>query len=148
MREHFRASGTAAFEIAQFMVGQDYAGIGTSGMDADGDPSMALVIPSAQYRTDYTFLAPLTYAQSYVNIIAPSTASVMLDGVALDDAALTGGWSAIGSTGMRVGRVAIEGGVHTVTSGSPVGILVYGFGRYTSYMLPGGLDLESINPLI
>ena len=28
------------------------------------------------------------------------------------------------------------------------GIVVYGFGSYTSYMYPGGLDLEAINPLI
>jgi hypothetical protein len=27
----------------------------------------------------------------------------------------------------------------------PFGIVVYGFGSYTSYMYPGGLDLTAIN---
>ena len=30
----------------------------------------------------------------------------------------------------------------------PFGVQVYGYGQYTSYWYPGGLDLEEINPLI
>lgn len=147
VHDHFRATGTSAFQIAQFMVGQDYAGLGTSGMDADGDPSMSLVIPAAQYRTQYTFLAPSTYAQSYVNITAPDGVDVTLDG-ALVDPSTSGGWTEVGTTGTRVARIPIEGGVHEITSTAQFGIVVYGFGRYTSYMYPGGLDLAPINPLI
>jgi hypothetical protein len=34
---------------------------------------------------------------------------------------------------------------HTNTSSQPFGIMVYGHASYTSYMYPGGLDLNIIN---
>ena len=45
-------------------------------------------------------------------------------------------------------RVPISGGQHNISSDQAFGIVVYGFGSYTSYMYPGGLDFEQINPLI
>jgi hypothetical protein len=33
-----------------------------------------------------------------------------------------------------------------LTSGKPVGLQVMGYGAYTSYMYPGGLDLSQIAP--
>ena len=36
--------------------------------------------------------------------------------------------------------------VHTINSSAAFGIVVYGYGRFTSYMYPGGLDLERISP--
>ena len=32
-----------------------------------------------------------------------------------------------------------------MTGNQEFGIVVYGFGNYTSYMYPGGLDLEAID---
>ena len=72
-------SGTNAFSVAQFLVGQNYAGVEATGTDV-GDPSLSLGIPTEQFRTDYAFLAPTTYTRSYVNVTAPMGASVMLDG--------------------------------------------------------------------
>jgi len=46
---------------------------------------------------------------------------------------------------MQTARVTIRPGVHQVLSTQPFGIIVYGFGSYTSYMYPGGLDLRVIN---
>ena len=48
----------------------------------------------------------------------------------------------------QVARVLVSGGVHQVEGNQPFGVLVYGFGAYTSYMYPGGLDLAVIAPLI
>ena len=47
-----------------------------------------------------------------------------------------------------VARHAIDGGTHQMSADKNFGIVVYGFGSYTSYMYPGGLDFEEINPLI
>ena len=33
---------------------------------------------------------------------------------------------------------------HRASAGEPFGIVVYGYGQYTSYMYPGGLDLAKI----
>ena len=51
-------------------------------------------------------------------------------------------------TGLSVARVLVSGGVHDVEGNQPFGVLVYGFGAYTSYMYPSGLDLTVIAPLI
>ena len=136
-QQSFRASGTDAFATAQFLVGQNYEGLE---MATDlGDPSLSLAIPTAQFRSEYSFLAPTTYTESFVNVTAPAGASVMLDGRAVS------GFTPVGSTGFGVARVSIPGGPHSMTGNQPFGIVVYGFGNYTSYMYPGGLDLEAID---
>jgi hypothetical protein len=138
-RQSFRIQATAAIQVAQFLVGQDYAGFRSAGEEGQGDPSMSLAIPIEQYRTSYAFLAPTTYAQSYVNVTAPSGTNVMLDGVPVT------GFTPVGSSGYAVARVPVRGGAHRIEGDRPFGIVVYGFGSYTSYMYPGGLDLERIN---
>ena len=140
--ESFRVSGTAALMVTQALVGQDYAGISTAGDMGEGDPAFSLGIPTEQFRTSYSFLAPTTYTRSYVNVTAPTGATVTLDGSPVS------GFTAVGGTGFSVGRVMITGGQHNISSDQPFGIVVYGFGSYTSYMYPGGLDFEEINPLI
>jgi hypothetical protein len=137
--ESFRVTGSDALLAAQFLVGQDYAGFNSSPMGAQGDPSMSLAIPTEQYRTSYTFLAPTSYASSFVTVTAPSDVPVLLDGSAVS------GFGAVGATGFSSTTTELSGGVHTITSSSPFGIVVYGFGTYTSYMYPGGLDLEMID---
>jgi hypothetical protein len=134
-----RIVGTEAISVSQFLVGQDYAGVGTSGLEGNGDPGMSLGIPTEQFRTEYTILAPDTYEVSYVNVTALNGQDVFLDGAPI------GGWRPVGATGMQTARQMISGGQHQLNSGAPFGIIVYGFGSYTSYIYPGGLDLEAIN---
>ena len=134
----FEARGTARFALAQFMVGQNYSNP-EGGKGEPGDPSMALAVPVEQYRSYYRFLAPTTYQQNYVNVIAPTEATVLLDGSPIQKSTFT----AIGASSFGVAKIKISGGSHTVESSSGgVGIAVYGVGSYTSYMYPGGLDLK------
>ena len=140
--QSFRVVGTGPIMVGQFLVGQDYAGSGTSGADGQGDPAMSLAIPSEQFRTEYTFLAPSSYPTSYVAVTAASGATVTLDGTPVT------GFAPVGSTGFGTTNVMITPGRHAITGSQPFGIVVYGYGTYTSYMYPGGLDLEAINPLI
>jgi len=104
---------------------------------------MALAVPVAQYRTSYQFHAPTNYTANFVNITAPTGAEVMLDGALVPAAS----YEPIGTSGHGVARVALANtgtGTHTATSTMAFGISVYGYGSYTSYWYPGGLDLESI----
>ncbi|MEM9194420.1 MAG: IgGFc-binding protein [Myxococcota bacterium] len=137
----FRVEGTEAFNVAQFLVGQDYGGFGASGEMATGDPAFALAIPTEQFRNEYTFLAPNTFIQSFVNVTAPNGASVTLDGNPVS------GFRPVGNTGFQTARVMIPGGQHNIQSTQGFGIVVYGFGSYTSFFYPGGLDFEVINIL-
>ena len=140
--EDFVVEGSEAILVGQYLVGQDYAGTGSAGPMASGNPSLSLVVPDAQYRTSYTFLAPVTYATSYIDVIALAGERPMIDGAALPDTE----WRAIGASGFESARVEVSGGAHLMDAPLPFGLLVYGFGTYTSYAYPGGLDLVEIEP--
>lgn len=138
--EHFRAYSDEAFMVGQFLVGQNYTG--DVGAEEVGDPAMSLAIPTEQFRTSYTVLTPSSYAESYLNITAPTGASVTRNG------GVVTGWQEIPGTGYSVARVKVNGGSHDLESTEKFGVVIYGFGSFTSYMYPGGLDFEVINPLI
>jgi cysteine-rich repeat protein len=130
---------TAAFEItadhrimvAEYLVGQT--------LDSKpGDPAMVLAVPVQQYRTHYLFHAPTNYESSYVNITAPTGTTVTLDSMTL------AAGTAIGGTGYSVISVELDKtgtGNHVIDASDRVGITVYGYGQYTSYWYPGGLEL-------
>ncbi|MFZ6181845.1 IgGFc-binding protein [Nannocystis pusilla] len=120
--------------VAEYMVGQD-AGYGTS------DPAMLLAVPTAQFRSNYLMYAQPGWSANFVDILAPTGASVQVDGAAV------GNFSAIGATGFSLAHVPLNngtGGSHSVTADQKVGISVYGVLNYGSYWYPGGLDLDVI----
>jgi hypothetical protein len=139
--EHFRVTGTRAIAAAQFLVGQDFDGVGSSGPYGAGDPGMSLGIPLEQWRNEYAFLVPSTFEKNYVNVIANRDQSIFLDDELITD------FASVKGTDMSVARVPVEGGQHTIETTRPFGIVVYGYAVYTSYIYPGGLDLREINIL-
>jgi hypothetical protein len=132
--EDFSISADHKILVAEYMTGQE-AGGGT------GDPAMSLAVPVDQYRLDYQFHAPVNYEEGYVNVVAPTGARIELDGEVLT------GFAAIGGSGFGVLRVELDrGGTgdHRLVGDAPFGISVYGYGDFTSYWYPGGLDLAPI----
>ena len=130
----FEVSSDKKIIIAQTMLGQDAGG-------DSGDPAMALAVATEQFRKTYLFHAPINYETNYLNVVAPMDAKVTLDG------APVAGFKAIGATTFGVARLKLANNVdgnHDVKSDKPVGISVYGYGQYTSYWYPGGLDLDLI----
>jgi hypothetical protein len=134
----FRATGTRAFLVAQYMIGQ---GTFDPTNPGSGDPAMVLEVPVQQYRTSYDFLVPSTYPQNFVNVVAPTGAALTLDGMPLRG-------SSMDVAGYTVFTLPIASGAHRIrsTGGQQFGIKVYGVAPYTSYMYPGGLDLQIITP--
>ncbi|HRI10292.1 MAG TPA: IgGFc-binding protein, partial [Nannocystaceae bacterium] len=130
----FKITANFKVVVSQYMLGQDAGG-------NSGDPAMTLAVGVDQYRNDYLFHAPTNYEKNFVNITAPMGANVTLDGAAV------GGFVAIGATGFGVARVQLSNagdGNHRVMSDQAVGISVYGYGQYTSFWYPGGLNLDLI----
>jgi hypothetical protein len=134
---NFRVTGTQALLVSQFMLGQGGAGSGLT----TGDPAMVFEVPIQQYRTSYDFYVPQTYPNNFINVVAPEGADLIMD-----DMPLRGSMSPVG--GMNVYTLPIPSGPHRLRSsgGQPIGVKVYGVARYTSYMYPGGLDLQLITP--
>ena len=138
--EDFRITSDKPVLVAHYLQGQSSVDSGA------GDPSMAVAVPSAQYRDNYIFSVSNTYDFNFVNVVAPRGATVLLDGEALPDSV----FHDIGATNYRVARHMLPSDreVFRIEGTQPFGIVVYGYGAFTSYMYPGGLDLKKIAPPI
>jgi hypothetical protein len=134
-----RVSGTKPVVVASYMVGQ--AALSAQGIV--GDPALTLSVPIRQWRTDYLFTAPTTYLVNIADVIAPLGSAVRLDGVRIPEALFV----RVGTSDFAVARVDLSSNgssVHRITADREVGLTVYGYGLFTSYMYPGGADLERI----
>ena len=103
-----------------------------------GDPSLALAVPTAQFRDSYTFLVPQDYTSQYVSVTAQSDASVMLDGEEIGE-----GMTVFGGT-WKGGRFEVGPGSHVLSCENGCGLEVYGYSDAVSYLFAGGLDLKQI----
>ncbi len=139
----FEISGDHEFAVASFMLGAELVDPAASPPDQRGDPAQTLATAVEQYRKRYIFLAPDDYDFSFVDIIQPVGAAILLDG-----AALSAQVTPI-SNNYGISRVKLKQGnkgAHLLEADMPVGIQVFGYGAYTSYHYPGGLDLRVIAP--
>jgi hypothetical protein len=110
-----------------------------------GDPALSAAVAVEQYRKSYVFLAPSDYDLNYADVVSPAAATLTLDG-----AAVTTQSQAIGNSGFVLRRIPLaagaSGGAHSLEADQPVGLQVIGYGSYTSYQYPAGLNLRSIAP--
>jgi hypothetical protein len=136
-RESFVVNGRGVLQVSQYLVGQNYSS--QNNLDGFGDPSMSLIPPPDQFRESYKILAPESYALHYINIVYRSGISVTLDGESIPAG------ENIANSNWEQLTLEVAGGVHDLQGDGPFGVWVYGFGNYTSYMYPGGLDLKVIN---
>jgi hypothetical protein len=137
----FEITGDHEFAVGSFQLGAQLADPNAFEQQK-GDPAQSLCTAVEQFRVKYVFLAPGDYDESYVDVIQPMNASVTVDG------AQAPGPQQIGS-GFGVARVKLgpgNGGAHVLTATAAVGIQVMGYGAYTSYQYPGGLNLDAIAP--
>ncbi len=132
----FRMSSSRPVLVAQLMTGQ-----GTTAANRGGDPAMVYEVPSQQFRDRYDLLVPDTYTNNFLGVVVPRGASALLDGDPMGgDRVNVGPWDIISS--------AVTAGAHQLRTaeGVPLGVKVYGTARFTSYMYPGGLDLQLLPP--
>ena len=102
----------------------------------------------AQYATDLTSHTPILFASDFINIVAPTGTTVLLDG---SPVALSG--STVGSTNFTATALQIPDGRHTITATQPIGVIAYGWDgdptplRNVSYGYPAGMMLNILNPV-
>jgi hypothetical protein len=140
--EDFVVSASEAILVGQYLVGQEYKGVGTAGSLAEGDPSLSLGIPTEQWRSEYPFLIPETYHDNFINIIAREHQLILIDDRVI------GGFTTIKGTNVSIARLGVAPGEHVAKSATPFGLVIYGYAPYTSYMMPGGLDLQPITHIL
>jgi IgGFc binding protein len=127
------------YELGEFDTVADDAGVPSPDL---GDPSQCPVIPIAQYRSTYSFLAPLSYSQNWIDIVAPMSQAleIKLDGIGIP----LGDFHQVGNQPYWIAHEQLLNGKegHSLTGNTTFGLYVYGYGSRTSYMYPGGLDLR------
>jgi hypothetical protein len=142
--QDFKISGTQPFGVGMYMPGAGVLDPQHVPPVQEGDPAETFATAIEQYRTKYIFLAPSDYDTSYVDIACAAGTTVSIDG-----RPVTGTFKSIGSSGYGVIREKLgpgQSGAHVLAASGPVGIQVEGYGSYTSYQYPGGLDLAQISP--
>jgi hypothetical protein len=173
--EAFTLTADKAVLVADVQVSQEAAGIPIDGARLPGgDPSLMLVPPTEQWRADYILLTPDKYAFDFLVIAAPFSATVYVDGLAVDgkvcevvpgdglDAAARGApnpsylvyrcqlsFPIVVPFANPPGNVLPgkqNDGVHRVQADYPIGVSVYGFDYRVSYAYAGGTDLVDTNP--
>ncbi|WP_437819268.1 IgGFc-binding protein [Sorangium sp. So ce1078] len=156
--------------VSQIMASQNATGV-RQGLPG-GDPSLVILPPIEQFRSDYVFLTPDKYAFDFISVIAPPSAVVRLDGVALGPEeceiapadGLTDEQRGGGAPPFVVYRCQLSfatidpalpapdnvlpgrqrDGVHRIAASAPVGLLVTGFDSFVSYAYAGGTELREI----
>jgi hypothetical protein len=136
---NFHVKGSQPFGVGTLMPGGNLL----DPVNGEGDPSQSFFASTEQFRKKYIFLAPDDYDISYAEIVAPTGANITLDG-----GKPSGKVAALG-TGYGVIYVKLgagKDGAHVLESDQPVGLQVIGYGKYTSYQYPAGLNLNVIAP--
>ncbi|MBX3215090.1 MAG: IgGFc-binding protein [Labilithrix sp.] len=140
----FEVEGNHAFGVGTFLLGASKVDPQFTLLKSMGDPSQSFAVAVAQYRQKYVFLAPTDYTISFVDVVAPAGTTLTLDGQDV-----SASLAPIGGTDWRSARIKlapVNEGAHTLVSSKPTGIQVLGYGSYTSYQYPGGLNLGEIAP--
>jgi hypothetical protein len=148
--DNFHVTSSQPIEVAQYMEGQENFGpacnVTSPAGQSCGDPAETLTVPTTQFRSSYPFTSPANYFENWVNVIAPTGATVTVTDTPSNHTITTG--SVIGTSGYYVAHVQLCAdnlagctGNHSATSTSAFGIQVYGYGSATSYSYPGGLNL-------
>ncbi|MGN6104613.1 MAG: IgGFc-binding protein [Kofleriaceae bacterium] len=107
------------------------------GSIGEGDPDLALAVPTEQFRTEYTILVPNAYAKNFISIAAGPSGVVRVDGLAVQTTPFANG-------AYRSARQRVNAGQHKISCPDGCGVLVYGYADAVSYMFAGGLDLKQI----
>ncbi|MCA9675393.1 MAG: IgGFc-binding protein [Kofleriaceae bacterium] len=131
-------TSTEPILVGQYLestIWQDFLGTASIG---SGDPSLAVAVPTEQFREDYTILVPSQYDVDYVALSTTMTGAVTVDG---ND--VTGQLAAFGGT-YRGGRITVAAGQHTIHCSAGCGVTVMGYSDAVSYLFAGGLDLKQI----
>jgi hypothetical protein len=143
----FEVSSDREFGVSMFLLGGAITDPNDAGVlgPLQGDPSLSFAVSVEQYRQRYVFLAPADYKSNYVDVIGSADVKLTVDG---ED--VSAELKLIDGTSWSIARVRLSvgdhDGAHVLDASAPVGIQVIGYGDYTSYQYPGGLNLGQIAP--
>ncbi|MFO0618778.1 MAG: IgGFc-binding protein [Polyangiaceae bacterium] len=133
----FTAQGSKPFMIAQILVSQGYT------EDHIGDPSLTLMPPVEQYRTEYLMLTPASWTENYILVAMEEGSMITLDGASVSSCPAQPSTLFQGKTYVTH-HCSVSEGPHSLSGDKPFGVLSYGYGSAGSYAVAGGADVKKI----
>jgi hypothetical protein len=131
----------ATIVVGGVISGHQSTGVDFFGTQA-GDPALFVLPPVEQFRTDYSFVAPPTFAKTYVAVAIPEGGALALDGRSIDEESRLERKSVtLDGDSWEVFSVALEPGLHRLESPRKFGIVAYAYDDYVSYAFTGGMNL-------
>ena len=105
-----------------------------------GDPTMMIIPPKSQYRSDYVILTAQGYDKknNWTSVVRPAGVEVKLDGQVLPASDFT----PFGDGSWEIAYESVTTGGHSFEGKEPFGLMVYGYGNATAYGYPGGMNLK------
>jgi hypothetical protein len=137
-QDNIVVSATKPVMVGQILVSNQYVD-----GPALGDPSLTVFPPVEQYRTEYVFLAPNGWDQSWVVMTTPITGKITVDGVPATGCIFEPAGS-IGGIDYESRRCPVQAGAHQLSGDKPFGIVAYGYGAAGSYAVVGGADVKHV----
>ena len=131
-------SSTKPVMVGQILVSNQYVD-----GPAIGDPSLTVFPPVEQYRTEYVFLAPDGWDQSWVVITTPIIGKITVDGVPATGCIVEPAGT-IQAVTYESRRCPVKAGAHQLSGDKPFGIVAYGYGAAGSYAVAGGADVKHV----
>lgn len=131
--QSFFVKASGKIQGVQFIVSRGQTQQGT------GDPTMFILPPKKQYRTDYVIQTAEGYKSgNWLSIIRPAGLDVSVDGNLVPANA----FSPFGDGTWELGYYEVQTGSHVIEAADPFGLMVYGYGNATAYGYPGGMNLQ------
>jgi hypothetical protein len=140
--QDFLVSSTKPFGVTQYMIGNRAEPYTPSAPGADlGDPSQTFAVPVSRYLKRYFVAVPPGFTEHRIDLIASTGSDVLLN----NEPIASEQFRAIGASGLSVARiVGVEPGKrYELRSDKAFGVQVYGFGKFTGWMVPGGIEMRS-----
>lgn len=142
LTEPFVITGDQSFAVASLMPGGVLQSPGTDATSSTGDPSLAFAISPRQFRQSFTFFVPADYVSSWLDVLAPNGAAVLLDNVPLAQTP-----EPVGKSDWSVVRVPVAApGLHRVETGDARGVggTIATFAFASALYYSGGADQKRI----
>lgn len=146
----FTITADQPIQVAQIFASQNATTLVGMNYPTQGDPSLVLLPPIEQWRSQYTVLTAPGTRDNYLGLVIDTSRvlEVRVNGTAVPMTSFT----AVGATPFRVANVPVPVGTHTILvipqpgqmTLPGAGVTVYGFDEYVSYGYTGGLDLTTI----
>ncbi len=137
-QEDFTVEASEPIAIAQILVAQQWV----QG-NVIGDPSLTIFPAIDQYRRNYLFSVPTSWAQNYVVVSMPVDANITIDGAPIPSCVARASGT-IDGVEWESRTCPLSEGPHAMGGDKAFGIAAYGYGNAGSYAFVGGANVTKI----